>query len=259
MNSKLTILGTGTFFVDKNRSASAYLLEIDNKKILIDCGSGTLIRLSQIGVKPQDIDFVFITHFHADHTSDLFPLFMNLRLTDFLGTNISLKFPQIIGPKGIYKFILNCSKNYELLSLKNWDKVKFKDIKKEQKISRGITVKAFKVNHIAFGLAANAYAYRFTYKGEVITFSGDSTKCNGIEKACKNADIFVCDASYSKGNGNLAHMDTYDIGEIAQRNKVKKVILSHLYPQTDNVDIVNEVKEKFSNEVIKARDLMVFG
>ena len=33
---KLIILGTGTFFVNKDRSASAYLLEIDDKKILID-------------------------------------------------------------------------------------------------------------------------------------------------------------------------------------------------------------------------------
>ncbi len=257
MNPKLTILGAGTFFVDKNRSASAYFLEIDNKKILIDCGPGTLIKLSQIGVKPQDIDFIFITHFHADHTSDLFPLFMNLRLTDFDNTNTSLIFPQIIGPKGIYKFMLNCSRNYQLPALKGWDKVKFIDIDKQQKITKNIKVEAYKVKHVAFGVIANAYAYCFTYKNKVITFSGDSIKCPGVEKACKNADIFVCDASYAKGKGNLAHMDTYDIGEIAQRNKVKKVILSHLYPQTDNVNLVTEVKEKFSGEVVKAKDLMV--
>lgn len=255
---KLTILGTGTFFVDKNRSASAYLLEIDNKKILIDCGPGTLIKLSQIGVKPQDVDFVFITHFHADHTSDLFPFFMNIRLTDFFSGNSSLKFPQIIGPKDIYKFMLRCSKNFQLPVLEGWEKIKFLNVKKLQKIGN-IKVESFKVKHIAFGFAAKGYAYRFTIGSKITVFSGDSARCPGVEKACKNADIFICDASYSKGKGNSAHMDTYDIGTITQKSHVKKVVLSHLYPQTDNTDLVKEVKEKFNGEVIRGKDLMTLS
>jgi len=69
---KITILGTGTFYVNNKQSGPAYLLEADGKKILIDCGPGTLMRLSDIGLTPDDIDYVFISHFHADHTSDLF-------------------------------------------------------------------------------------------------------------------------------------------------------------------------------------------
>lgn len=130
MVAKLTILGTGTFFVNKNRLASAYLLEADNKKILVDCGPGTLVRLSEVGIKLEEIDYVFITHFHADHTSDLFPLFMNFRLRDFFSGNSSLKFPQIIGPKGIGSFMLKSSKNFELLSLQDWKKIKFINVKK---------------------------------------------------------------------------------------------------------------------------------
>ncbi len=53
---KVIILGTGTFYVNKFRSGPAYLLEIDNKKILIDCGPGTLIRLSELGVNLKEID-----------------------------------------------------------------------------------------------------------------------------------------------------------------------------------------------------------
>lgn len=255
---KLTLLGTGTFFVDKNRSASAYLLEADNKKILIDCGPGTLIRLSQAGLKLEKIDYVFITHFHADHTSDLFPLFMNYRISDLFAGGTLSKFPQIIGPKGIGKFMLKTSKNIELHSMKNWDKIKFTDIKPMQKIGN-IKIESFKVKHIAFGFAAKSHAYRFVVGNKIIVFSGDSAKCSAIEKACKNADLFICDASYPKGKSNPAHMDTHDIGTIAQKCQVKKVILSHLYPQIDNINLVKEVKEKFSGEVIKGKDLMTIS
>jgi ribonuclease BN (tRNA processing enzyme) len=252
---KLTILGVGTFFVNTNRSSSAYLLEADNKKILIDCGPGTLMRLSQIGITPADLDYIFITHFHADHTSDLFPLFMNLRLLDFYPESKLTKFPQIIGPKGIYKFMLKLSNAYQLPAVINWEKVELKDIKPSQQIGN-IKVNAYKVKHNAFGIFAKAHAYRFSCEGKTIAFSGDTVRCTGIEKACKNADIFLCDGSYSKGNANAAHLDTKDIGEICQKSKVKKVILCHQYPQYDNVNLVSEVKEFFSGEIVKGKDLM---
>jgi ribonuclease BN (tRNA processing enzyme) len=256
MRTKLTILGTGTFFVDQTRSSSAYLLEVGNKKILIDCGPGTLMRLSQVGVKPKEIDYVLITHFHADHTSDLFPLFMNFRLNAFFSKGKSMKFPQIIGPKGVGKFMLKSSQNFELLSVQGWNKINFINIKKLQKIAN-VKLEAFKVKHVAFGLATDSYAYRFTINKKVVAFSGDSAKCSGIEKACKHADIFICDASYSKGNGNSAHFDTRDIGIISEKGQVKKVILSHFYPQTDKIDLIKEVKEKFSGKAIRGKDLMI--
>ena len=252
---KLIILGTGTFFVNKDRSASAYLLEIDDKKILIDCGPGTLMRLSQAGIKLEEIDYIFITHFHADHTSDLFPLFMNYRLTDLFSGGNLLKSPQIFGPKGIYKFMLKLSKYHELPCLEGWGKMKFFDVEDTQKIGN-IIVEAFRVNHSTSGLGANGYAYRFTIGNKIIAFSGDSVKCSGVEKACINADLFICDASYPKGKHNLAHMDTVDIGNIAKKNNVKKVILSHLYPQTNDIDLVSEVKENFFGEVVRGKDLM---
>jgi len=255
MEIKLTILGTGTFFVNKERTSSSYLLEIDKKKILIDCGAGTLVRLSQVGIDPKDIDYVFITHFHPDHTSDLFALFMNSCLSDFYSGGKLTKFPEIIGPKGIYKFMLKWSKNAELPVFNSWNKIKFVDVVKKMKIGDTI-VESFKVHHIAFGLSAHSYAYRFTVGKKVIVFSGDATKSLGIENACQNADVFVCDASYSKGKGTPSHMDTYDIGNICQENNVKKVILTHFYPQTNDIDLVGEVKEKFNGQVIRGKDLM---
>lgn len=255
MNIKLTLLGTGTFFVNKNSSSSAYFLETDGKKILIDCGPGTLMRLSQKGIKLEDIDYIFLTHFHADHTSDLFPLFMNFRILDAFTKNKVSKFPQIFGPKGIKTFLLKQSKVYKLLLVEGWNKIKFLEAKKSLKTGK-IQVDPFKVKHIAFGIDAEGLAYRFLIDGKVIVFSGDAMKCPGLEDASKNADLFVCDSSYSKGDANSAHLDTYQVGEICQKNNVKIVILSHIYPQANNVDLAKEVKEKFSGEVIKGKDLM---
>ncbi len=54
-------------------SISCYLVETQDKKVLFDTGNGTerggmlLKRLDNIGIAPEDIDLLVITHFHGDH------------------------------------------------------------------------------------------------------------------------------------------------------------------------------------------------
>jgi len=50
-------------------SMSTFLIQQDGKNILFDSGMGfTLIdKLAAIGVKPEDIDALYITHLHGDH------------------------------------------------------------------------------------------------------------------------------------------------------------------------------------------------
>lgn len=255
---KITILGTGSFYANEKRSGASYLLEVGGKKILIDCGPGTLNRLSQIKVNPKEIDYVFISHFHADHTSDLFAFQMNFRLNDFFNTKKLEKVPVIYGPEGIKDFTKKLSHVYQLPAFEDWTKIKYKNL--EENINIGdLVIKSFKVKHTPFGVKAEAYALKFELEGKVFVFSGDCVKSVGIENASKNADLFICDASYAKGNASPAHMDTYEIGEIAEKSKVKKVVLTHFYPNTEDVDLVSEVKEKFSGEVIRGEDFMEFN
>jgi metallo-beta-lactamase family protein len=58
-------------------TGSKYQLELDNKKVLIDCGlfqGAKELRLrnwDHLPVKPAEIDFIIITHAHIDHTGYL--------------------------------------------------------------------------------------------------------------------------------------------------------------------------------------------
>lgn len=252
---KITILGTGTFFVSSKRSGPSYLLEADGKKILIDCGPGTLLRLSELSTKLEDLDYIFISHLHADHTSDLFALQMSFRINDFSANGKEYKTPIIFGPEGIEEFTKKLSYVYELPAFDNYSKIEYKKYQESIQIEK-IQINTFKVDHTAFGVKAKAYALRFEMDGKIFAFSGDGIKCQGVEDVCKEADLFICDTSYSKGKGNTAHMDSLEVGEIAENSRVKKIVLSHLYPQSEEVDLVSEVKEKYSGEIIKGQDLM---
>ncbi len=60
---KITILGSGS-------KGNSTLVEIGDTKILIDVGFSYRVlkeKLGNINVNPKDIDYIFITHDHADH------------------------------------------------------------------------------------------------------------------------------------------------------------------------------------------------
>jgi ribonuclease Z len=68
---RVTLLGTGALVPSIERSGPATLIEAGQSVLLFDCGRGVTQRLSQTGVALNDIDAVFLTHLHSDHTVGL--------------------------------------------------------------------------------------------------------------------------------------------------------------------------------------------
>ena len=57
-------------------SVSTFLLQTDGKNILFDAGLGafggqTLNRLAALGIEPDSIQLIYLTHFHVDHIAGL--------------------------------------------------------------------------------------------------------------------------------------------------------------------------------------------
>jgi ribonuclease BN (tRNA processing enzyme) len=69
---KLTFAGVGSAFTTERYWQTMFLLESAlGKKMLIDCGSDARFALAELGVGPDDIDAVYISHLHADHIGGL--------------------------------------------------------------------------------------------------------------------------------------------------------------------------------------------
>jgi len=247
---KITILGSGSFFVDAEHSAPAYLLELNDKNILLDCGPGTQNQLAKIKFNPLDLDHIFITHFHADHTSDLFAILARFNINyKFYGGK--LKKLTIYGPKDIKKFVEKLADAYLLSSTLQYSDFEFIEYSEDIKLDN-LTIKPIKVEH----LGVDAFALRIESQNKVFTYTGDAILSPGTIAASKNADLLITDCSTPKDQSPVAHLSTTQVGEICRDNNVKKVILSHQVPPAYNIDMVGQVKEIFDGEVVLARDLM---
>jgi ribonuclease BN (tRNA processing enzyme) len=62
---KIRIIGCGNAFSYINFNQS-FVLEENGRRMLIDCGSRVPLALINAGVKPAEIDTIYISHAHAD-------------------------------------------------------------------------------------------------------------------------------------------------------------------------------------------------
>lgn len=69
---KLTVLGNTSRYLAPLAGGSSYLVEDDDVRILLDCGSGGRAALAALGV--ESLDAVVVSHFHHDHVSEIVPI-----------------------------------------------------------------------------------------------------------------------------------------------------------------------------------------
>ena len=69
--SKITLLGSGTCVPSLSRSSCSILLETRGNRILFDAGAGTIRRLLEAGTTIFDISYIFLSHFHPDHSAEI--------------------------------------------------------------------------------------------------------------------------------------------------------------------------------------------
>lgn len=99
MANYFTALGTSAAIPTKNRSCSAYYLQIDGDRVLIDCGEGVqrqLVKYVQNGFR---LTKIFISHAHADHILGLPGLLFSLNLN---GRKKSL---ELIAPESVLDWV----------------------------------------------------------------------------------------------------------------------------------------------------------
>jgi ribonuclease BN (tRNA processing enzyme) len=76
---RLTTIGTGAAAPTPYRVCAGHLVEAGATRLLLDCGSGVVHRMAQLGIGWMEITHLALTHFHADHTSDVATLVFGWR------------------------------------------------------------------------------------------------------------------------------------------------------------------------------------
>lgn len=286
--TQVVLLGTGTPNACYDRSGPAVAIIVNNKPYIIDAGAGVVRQASKaykkgiIALHPQNLDTVFITHLHSDHT---------VGLPDFIFTPwvLERKNPlKIYGPNGINKMVTHLLNAYELdihERIEGLEKANYtiNDVV-ISKINSGliykdenINVEAISVNHGSF----DAYAYKFITPDKTIVISGDTAPCETLVKAAKNCDILVHEvysgsrllqrASKWQKYHSSVHTSTYELAEIASAVNPKTLVLYHqlfmedVFTASDELlleikdEMIDEIQETYKGKIIFSNDLDIIN
>lgn len=275
---RITLLGTGTPVLDPTRQASALLIEIGEDNLLFDAGRGVTSQLLKVGIPPQSINPIFITHHHYDHIGNLGELLLtawhNGRETPI----------EIYGPPGTAAIVAALfrqvyARDIAFALFTEDDVVDIRELIRVTEISPGPvcrrdhwSVFTEYVNHgNSLGLSQTewpCFGYRVEAEGKVIAISGDTVACAGLDRLADEADILIQCCYLAKAevtqpaferlaNHIIASAD--QVGKIAARNKVKRLVLTHIRPKSEALmrSMVDDVRQDYSGPLDVAEDLMV--
>jgi ribonuclease Z len=267
---RITTVGTGAVRVNPNRGGPCHLVEAQGLRILVDCGRSAVHHLGQLGIAPESIDLVCVTHLHFDHVCDL-PLLALLGWNNGRETGL-----RILGPVGTTRFLHHAI-----------DEAYADDIASRLahgKDPAGLRWTATEIErdgpcHQAKGLAISCahtphaglrnLNYRFQEDNRSLVVTSDTNLTPELVLLCRDADLLVCECSGTKEF--LAsvpwggwHMNPETVARLAREANVARVALAHLVVEdwSDEPEIAQHmaaaVRQSFAGTVDVAVDGGVF-
>lgn len=248
---ELIVLGSGCGIPSLQRGAPGYLIIIDNEPILFDSGSGTLSRLLNFGIDYKQLNFVFYTHTHSDHTADLIPLIQALRTTPNYQRN---QIVNLYGPEGFTGFLKLLAQAFGPWLLDPDFPLKIHELSRDRLQFPGWAIESIPMQH-----SRSAIGYRIESKdGRSIVYSGDTDFCPEIIELANQADVLILECSFSDGEKVAGHLTPSEAAEIAAAAECSQLILTHLYPPSGELEVEINMKcpKIFSGTISIAQDFM---
>jgi ribonuclease Z len=268
----VVLLGTGWPLPDPDRAGPASLVRAGGLHLLFDTGRGVLMRLRAAGSGPIWLHTVFLTHLHSDHIT----AFNDLVTMHWTGTFEPTPL-RVIGPPGTQTFV-----DDTITSLRadiGWRIAHHEDLTWEPIVDvtevmqgevfdvNGVRVIADLVEHRPVDYAVG---FRVEHEGRSIVIAGDTIPCEGLDRLCAGADVYVQTVLRTPLIEGLGvprlleildyHSSTTDAAQTAARAGVRKLVYTHQMPSyADGTeqDWIDDAKPHFDGEVIFAKDLTV--
>lgn len=225
--------------------AQAGLVLKAEKPLLFDCGAGVLLRLAEAEVSPLEIGSVLLTHLHLDHVSDLLPL---AKARWLLGERRMA----VYGPEGTEGWFEQVRSLYPYLE--ELDVSVTAVAPGDEFALSGFKIRAGEAVH-----SLPALGYRIESGERAIVYSGDTEPAPSMRALAEGADLLIHECSFPEPYVVTNHSTPKWLGENLRDAGVKRIVLTHLYPQTigREAEMVRDVRAALGDEarVEVGRDL----
>jgi ribonuclease BN (tRNA processing enzyme) len=245
---RFTALGTGTVSLSPNRSCAGYLLEVDDLRLLIDCGSGITRRLAELGAEWRTITHVALTHFHIDHHGDLPTLLFAWKYGFLPPRSMPV---EIIGPVGTTALLERLAAAYGAWVTEPGFPLTIREIGPGDRVELpgSVVLTCHPVPH-----TPESVAYSMERGGRRIVYTGDTGPSADLAVWARGCDLLVAECSLPTGMHIPEHLTPEQCGELAAGAAPGHLALTHFYPPVENVDIRGLIAAHWTGPVTLAHD-----
>lgn len=218
---KLTVLGSGDAFASGGKYCTSFLIETGTARVMLDCGATAFVRYKQLGLDPDDLDMIVLSHFHGDHYGGL-PFFI-----------ISSKFEKprskpltIVGPVGVKERVFNLQEAMypstgEILEEIPLSFIEFSDDWNEY---HGVALKALPVKHSP---PSHPHGLQLRWNDKILSFSGDTEWTDTLSLLAQGSEIMICECK-NLNQESPGHLSYQTLKAKQALLPTKRLLLSHM-------------------------------
>jgi ribonuclease Z len=283
---RVTVLGSGNPWNTRAQASASVMVEVGNPErdiLVFDLGSGSLANYASLKLPINQLNKVFFTHLHADHTGDLITLSGSWSKVGRADGPVYVWGPSGDEPHmGTKHFVEGVEEALAWDTAAghgaiNPDSMKIVvsefDYSQTQVVyeENGVKVSSYPVVHALSG----AVGYRLDFAGVSFGFSGDTRACWPLVRACEGVDLLIHEcfppaAALAAASGlsieratialNAAHTSPTAAGQVFGLAKPRVAGLYHTLLSPQVIEMVfSELSSVYSGPVVQTQDLTVFN
>ena len=273
--TQVLMLGSGTPNAEADRVSSGLVVAVDGRPYLVDCGHGIVQRVVQARTKgliswdTTDLDRLFVTHLHADHSVGI----PDLLYTPWIhGRETPV---DAYGPVGLDNMLAHIQLAYaenirEHRSAHPCSEQGYRAQAHEAQAGHcyrddRIEVQAQPADH---GDLA-ALSYKFLTPAGTVVVSGDTKPTPGFADWARGCDLLIHEVysarqlpdrpSAWRAYHSRVHTSTRELAALANEIRPGRLLLYHqLFWGLTPPELVAEITSEYAGEVLSTSDLDVF-
>jgi ribonuclease BN (tRNA processing enzyme) len=245
---RITVVGTGTAVPRLERRQSCVAVEAGGETLVFDLGSGAVRGMVRASLDPFAVDRIFFTHFHPDHTVDVVPLLFAIKYGAEEGRIRPLS---IAGPESFGAFwgsVLNVWGEWMLGDYPT-------DVSElSHRCPEPLDLPGGRLSWAPAEHRPESIAYRLDAEGGAFVYAGDTEYSPSVVGLARGAHTLLIECSFPDDSPVPGHLTPSGVARVASEAGVGRVVLTHVYPPADRLDLVSEVRRGYGGEVILAED-----
>lgn len=254
--TEIVFLGTSGAFTTSRRTNLALIIERPGLRILVEVGPPIMYQLARSGYKATDINCLFVSHLHGDHTLG-FPMLALNRVESHTPLYIYAGKTTLRQLRRLWAVVYPGLD--ALLGNTEWHELAENDVERIE-IAPGVMLETRRVPHPPGTITLGA-RWEFA-DGPSVAFATDTIPNPATVELARDCDLFIHEASFSAvlqphfDPSPHFHSTARQAGELARRAGAHRLALVHLGPAVSDQPhvLIDEARANSDLEVIVPED-----